>query len=263
MLVELETSRFHLTTKWHVRRVLKWINAEDLKDLHAIKVIDERPDDPEYTGRPRYLSGLLYNGHYEFKTKDRDARVVMYANDIYFGIPYTMMYTPAATLRLARTLAHEVGHHVVATKGYIYKPWEKYRRWNGVADPYEEKMVEDYASDVLERMLGHWPYKFGKFFTRKFANLLYRASLQQYWDGDYVRSARLGFRAYHLDTTNLDASQCYRHSMEKLKSQTPSPLSDADREWLLNGYDGNPNATLRKWYLNQAIDKGRRKKKRR
>jgi hypothetical protein len=77
------------------------------------RVIDDRPDDPEYASRPRYVSGFLYNGSYEFKMKDRDARVVLYANDIYFGIPYPMMCTPAATLRLVRTLAHEVGHHIV------------------------------------------------------------------------------------------------------------------------------------------------------
>ena len=87
MLVEVETSRFHRITKWHVRLVLKWINQEDLEDLHTIRVIDECPDDPEYSKRSLYLSNLVYNGHYEFKTKDRDARVVLYANDIYFGIP--------------------------------------------------------------------------------------------------------------------------------------------------------------------------------
>lgn len=68
MLVELETSRFRRITKWHVRHVLKWFNQEDLEDLHAIRVTDERPDDPEYVKRPKYLSGVLDNGHYEFKT---------------------------------------------------------------------------------------------------------------------------------------------------------------------------------------------------
>jgi|SRR5688572_6034961 len=244
MLVEVETSRFRATTKWHVRRVLKWINEEDLNDLHAIRVIDERPNDPEYAMRPRYLSGFLYNGHYEFKTKGREARVVVYANDIYFGIPHLMVYTPVATMKLAHTLAHEIGHHVVARRGYVYKPWENYKSWTGKADPYEEKMVEAYASDVMEKLLRRWPYKFGKFLTRKFANLLHDAALQKYWDGDYVRSARLGFRAYHLDSSNLDANQCYRHAMEKLKTQTPSPLNDAERDWLLHGYDGNPKLSL-------------------
>jgi hypothetical protein len=262
MLIEVETSRFRRTTNRHVRRVLKWINQEDLKDLHAIRVIDERTDDPEYTKRPRYLSGFVYKGHYEFKTKDRNARVV-FTNDIYFGIPRPMIYTPAATLRLARTLAHEIGHHIVDTKGYIYKPWENYKPWTGVIDPYEEAMVEAYAGDVIERMLRRWPYKIGNFLIRKFANLLYRAGFEKYKEGDYQRSARLGFFSYNLDSTNLHANQCYGHAMEKLKTQTPSPLNDAEREWLLHGYDGNRKATLRKWYLDQAIDKGRRKKKRR
>ncbi|HZI60317.1 MAG TPA: hypothetical protein VFD62_06380 [Pyrinomonadaceae bacterium] len=263
MLVELETSRFRRTAKWHVWRVLKWINQEDLKDLHAIKIIDDRSNDPEYVKRPRYLSGFLYNGHYEFKTKDRQARVVLYANDIFFGIPYIMMHTPVATLKVASTLAHEIGHHVVATKGYIYKPWEKYRPWNGVNDPCEEKMVELYAADVIERMARHWRYKFGKFLAGKLANFLYDAGRQEYWDGDYVRSAKLAFHAYHLDPTNLAANQCYRHAMEKLKTQTPSPLNDSESDWLLHGYDGNPQATLQKWRLSQAIEKRRRKKKHR
>jgi len=32
--------------------------------------------------------------------------------------------------------------------------------------------------------------------------------------------------------------------MEKLKTQTPSPLNDAERDWLLHGYDGNPKLSL-------------------
>ena len=99
--------------------------------------------------------------------------------------------------------------------------------------------------------------------TRKFANLLYSAALQKYEDGDYVRAARLGFRVYHLDPANLDANQCYRHAMEKLKTQTPSRLNDAEREWLLHGYDGNPKAASRKRRLDHARDKGRRKKRHR
>lgn len=263
MLVELQTSCFPLTTKWHVRRVLKWINPEDLKGLHAIRVLDERPNDAEYAKRPKYLSGFLYNGSYEFKTKDRDAQVVLYANDIYFGIPYILVHTPVATLKLAETLAHEIGHHVVATRGYINKPWENYRPWNGVNDPYEEKMVEAYAADVIGRMLRHLPYKFGDFLRRKLSSLFYGAGIQDYSDGDYQGSAQFQFRAYQLDATNIDAGQCYRHAMEKLKTQVPSPLNDAESEWLLHGYHGNPKATLQKWRLDQAIEKGRRKKKRR
>lgn len=57
-----------------------------------------------------------------------------------------MMYTPAATLKLAHTLAHEIGHHVVVTRGYIHEPWEEYRRWNGVRDPYGPTVLTDESS---------------------------------------------------------------------------------------------------------------------
>ncbi len=224
-------------TARHVRRVLWWINPEDVKDLHSIRVIDGRPNDPEYRERPHYLSGFLYNGHYECKTKDRNATVVLYAEDVYFGVPKIFAGSAIATLKLAHTLAHEIGHHVIATKGYLYRPWEKYREWNGRADPYEEMMAQSYASDVIDRMLSRWPYRWGQFWTRKLSSLFCGAGVQEYWDGNYQKSAQLTFRAYHLDPTNNEANTCYRHAMEKLKTQTPSPLNETEREWLLHGYD--------------------------
>jgi hypothetical protein len=71
-----------------------------------------------------------------------------------------------ATLKLARTLAHEIGHHVIATRGYVYKPWEKYQPRNGIRDPFAEKMADAYASDVINKMLTSWLYKFGKLSAR-------------------------------------------------------------------------------------------------
>ena len=171
MRIEVETNSFHRVTKWHIRRVLKSFSQHDLEGLQSIKVIDECPDDPDYVKLPRYLMGFLYNGHYSRKTKDRPAQVVLYAGDIYYAIPKLMMASPMTTLRLARTLAHEVGHHVIATRGYIYNPWEKYKPWEGIRDPYEEAMANAYASDLIERMLRHWPYKFGKLMARKALDL--------------------------------------------------------------------------------------------
>ena len=87
---------------------------------------------------------------------NRPAEVVLYARDVYFGIPKLLLLSPMATLKVARTLAHEVGHHVRATRGYIYKLWEKYKPWDGVRDPSEEKMADAYASDVLVSGLPRW-----------------------------------------------------------------------------------------------------------
>ena len=240
MRIEVESTKFPRLTAWHVRRALSWISQSDLQGLETIRVIDECPGDPEYTKVPPYLRGFRYNGHYERKVKGVPAKVVLYASDIYCGIPKVLLVSPMATLRLARTLAHEVGHHVITTRGYIYKPWEKYKAWNGVRNPYEERMAEAYASDVRERMIRHWPYKLGKSMARCLSSFLYQAGLQDYWDGNYQSAAKLLDRAFSLNRENEDAGQGYRHAMEKLRNETPSPLTDAEKEWLTRRYDPTP-----------------------
>lgn len=246
MQIEVESTKFSSVTARHIRRVLKCISQGDLEGLHSIKVIDECPDDPEYTNVQPYLRGFRYNGHYSRKVKGEPARVVLYAHDVYYGVPKFLIATPVATLKLGRTLAHEVGHHVIANRGYIYQPWEKYKQWNGRQDPYAEKMADSYAAAVLEEMLKHWPYKLGQAMAKMISNFLYNAGIQDYWDGDYQSSALLLDRAYSLDRENEDAGQCYRHAIEKLKNQTPSPLTDAEREWLTKRYDPTPLASSAK-----------------
>lgn len=243
MRIEVEGTYFPRLTKWHVRRALKWIGQRDLEELESIRVIDECPYDPESAKVPAYLRGFLHNGHYLRKMKNQPAQVVLFANDIYFGIPKLLMTSPMATLEVASTLAHEVGHHVIATRGYIYKPWENYKPWDGVRNPYEEKMADSYASDVIERMLRHWPYKLGKLMARMASNFLYQWGLADYWDGDYQAAASRQARAHSLNLENESAGQCFRHAMEKLKAQSPSPLSPEEMEWLTKKYNPTPMST--------------------
>ena len=153
MRIEVKTTCFPRLTEWHTRRVLKWIGRRDLEGLEVIEVIDECPDDPEsLTVRP-FLRGFLNNGHYLRKMKNRPAQVVVYARDVYFGIPTLLVATPLATLKLARTLIHEVGHHVIATRGYIYKPWEKYKPWNGIRKTADESTGKLVAHTGLEPVI--------------------------------------------------------------------------------------------------------------
>lgn len=197
MRIDVESTHFPSLTGWHIRRVLKRIRQRDLEGLESIRVIDECPDDPEESAKvPRYLRGYLYNGHYSRKTQNQPAQIVLYANDVYFGIPKVLMASSVARLRLADRLAHEVGHHVIATRGYIYKPWEKYKPWDGITNPYEEKMADAYASDVIQGMLGHWRYRLGKLIARMLSTWLYKAGIEGYFRENYQSAAStkpLGF----------------------------------------------------------------------
>jgi hypothetical protein len=243
MLIEIEPTCAPSITKWHVRCVLRWLSADDLEGLQSIKVIADCPDDPEYSNLKPFLRGVLYNGHYSRKVKDRPAQVVLYARDIYYGIPRLFLASPIATLKLARTLAHEVAHHVIATRGYIHKPWEKYKPWDGTRDPYEEMIADTYASNVVSKMKNHWPYKLGELLSRMLSHILFKAGIQEYWDGNYQSSADLEFRAHSLNPENDEAGQCYRHAMEQLRKQIPSPLTPSEKKWLAERYDPTPIQT--------------------
>jgi hypothetical protein len=249
MRIDIESSYFPRLTRWHISRALKWFSERDLEGLHSIRVIDECPDDPESGKVSRYLRGFLYNGHYSRKLKHQPAEVVLYARDVYFGIPRLLMATSVARLRMTSKLAHEVGHHVIATRGYVYKPGEKYEPWDGTRNPDEEKMADSYASDVIELMLRRGRYKLGKLIARMLSTFFYKAGIQEYWDGNYKSSARLQSRAYTLNPENEDAGQCYRHAMEKLKTQNPSPLTVLETEWLTQRYNSAPSSSSRKLRL--------------
>lgn len=247
MRIEVDTKYFPGLTEWHIQRALNWISPLDLEGLELIRVIDESHDDPESANLPSYLKGFPYSGGYLRQTPTRRAQVLLYGNYLYLGVPRFLLRSPMVTLNLTRTLAHELGHHVIATRGYIYQPGEKYKPWDGIRNPYEEKMADAYTADVMGRMQRHWRYKLGKLLARMLSTLLYEAGLQDYWEGNYQSAASREFRAHTLNPENEDAGQCYRHAMEKLKTQSPSPLTPSEREWLLQKYDGTPirTATLR------------------
>ena len=240
--VEVDPVCFPRITRRHVERVLSWLPKRDLEELEVVKVIKDCPDEElDVRNVPAYMRGFLNNGQYVYRTKNHPAQIFLYANDIYFGIPKPLLGTRMATLKVARTLAHEVGHHVIAIRGYIYDPSEKYRPWNGVRNPVEEDMVNRYASDVLDRMKKDWSYKVGELLARMISHFLYKAGLQDYWDGNYKVAASRQSQAHSLNPKIEEAGQCFRHAIEKLKSQTPSPLSEAEREWLFEKYNPTPS----------------------
>ncbi len=232
----------------HIQRVLAYLSADDLKGLGMIRVIDECQDD-ELQKVPPYMRGFLYNGEYRGGTKKEPAQIILFANDIYFGIPKPLLMSSVATLKVARTLAHEVGHHVIARRGYLYQPSEKYKAWNGIRDPEAEKVVDRFAAEVVYRMQQHWPYTVGKLLARLSSTVLYKGGLQAYRAEDYKRAASMLARAHSLNLENEDAGQAYRHAMEKLKTQTPSPLNEAEREWLMKKYSNKPLTATRKPYF--------------
>jgi hypothetical protein len=79
-------------------------------------------------------------------------------------MPRLYWYTPASTLNICYTLAHEVGHHLIATRGYVFEKTESYSD-----DEIEEEFCNRYAFVVTKRMLKRYYYRFGDWLLRDLA----------------------------------------------------------------------------------------------
>lgn len=231
MRIEVTTNYLPRLTMWHVRKALKWIDPVDLKDLEYLRIMDYEPDDPDVSKQPPYLTGFLYCGSYFKRKGKRPASIALYTHDLYFGIPRLLAPSPMARLIIASTLAHEVGHHAIATRGYVCKPRANIRL-NSLVDSDKERAATAYASEVVNRMLTSWYYKCGRLLARLFSYFFFKMGNKAHWKGDFKRAAAWEFRAYIINTENLDAWQAYLQDRKAILGKTPSALTDAERLWL-------------------------------
>ena len=166
MRIEVAGEYYPRLTRYHVRRALAWLSPAELAGLEFIRILDEDTEQAVRRGKVGDIWARTTNGRYERRIEPAGARVNLYARDLYLGVPLLFKPTPVATLRIAFTLAHEVGHHLANERGYIFSKREKYKRY-GAYDEYEEKMCDRFAFIVTRRMLGSRRYQFGAWLRRQ------------------------------------------------------------------------------------------------
>jgi hypothetical protein len=229
-----ETSIFPRLTGWHVRKSLAWIDKAELAGLEYIRLMDSEPQDTAASEHPPYLVGFMYCGAYSKKKDGRPASISLYTRDLYFGIPRMLVTSPLATLSIASTLAHEIGHHVLVTRGHVEADSSEIKL-NRLIDSPAERAATAYGQQTIKRMLVSPYFRAGKMMARALSNLLAKRGNQAHWAGDFKRAAELEFRAYMLDSDNTDAWQAYLQDRQLIVSKTPSELTDAERLWVFHG----------------------------
>jgi hypothetical protein len=142
MRIEVATDYHPRLTKWHVRRALKWISAADLAGIDSIRLLKKSPDAVDTDQAPVYLRGVFNPGDYT-KVNEHAHHVSLYTQELYLGLPRLLRLTPVATLRVSFVLSHEIGHHLIAHRGYIHEPTEKYKP-GGIYDENKESMADNY-----------------------------------------------------------------------------------------------------------------------
>src|SRR5258705_1192811 len=134
-----------------VRRSLGWISPFDLDGIAVIRLVNEieepHTDSPDWHKRSK-AEGMGVTGLYFRQQGNSPAQIILYINDLYRGVPAIYRWTTVQTLNICYTLAHEVAHHLVARRGYVFQPSERV--------PHDENEEEDcnrYAFGIDKGMM--------------------------------------------------------------------------------------------------------------
>jgi len=209
---------------WHLQRSLSWIPEGDLFGIEEI-VLDEQlgpatPTSPEWHHNMEGRN-LAVGGQYFGRRGDLPPSIVLYVASLYRGIPKIYWLSPVITLQLARTLAHEVGHHLIEQIGYIFDRGERVK-----PREYEEELSNRYSFSVRKRMLRRWYYRVADWLTRDLAGWHYAMGICEWRDGRYEKAAARWETTFCLDPNRADADYWYYEAKKALANKTQNSTTD-------------------------------------
>jgi hypothetical protein len=194
---------------------LKWANPLDLAGVELIRLIEEQPSEKSIRKPPPfYLQDSACLGEYKKKAK-RSGFINLYTSNLYRGVPVLFWVTPVATLRVAFTLAHEIGHHIVARRGFIYEPTERFKL-KEFNDQYQEALVDRFARDTVRRMCRKWHYRLGRWLSKRISGFYYLQGTVDWDRKEYERAAYHWFCACHADLENDDAARGWQQAVARV-----------------------------------------------
>jgi len=202
---------------WQVRRCLSWIDPADIAGVGFIELQNRIPEAtaeaPDWH-KDATAEDLSVNGLYNRQEVNSPAKITLFIRDLYRGMPVIYWLTPALTMRVARTLAHEVGHHLIAKRGYAITPGEKVQPFE-----YGEEMANRYSFSVIKRMTTRWYYRLGIWATKTLAGWHFGQATVDWKAGNYERAAESWYRSFHLDPDLHDAVHWYKRAKEAATRQ--------------------------------------------
>jgi hypothetical protein len=200
---------------WQLERSLRWINQDDLRGLDFVTFEDEWPElvgpAPEWVVRTGAETRNV-RGWYVPPNEQRQPYIMLYTRSIYRGVPALLWWSTVPVLRITHTLAHEVAHHLVATRGYVFTPAEKHDD--------EEQLAERYALNVLDRMTRNWSYRLGQKCLKELAFWHYAFGAADWNHRKYSSAADQFYTAWDLDRSHTEAAYWYQRAREKCDLQT-------------------------------------------
>jgi hypothetical protein len=228
MLVKNECKNSPLGLLRQVRRSLSWIHPADLHGIACIVLLDEleEPDlsSPEWHKRAK-AEGVCVSGQYLSAVGKLPAQGNLYVRALYRGIPLVYRWTTAPSLSICYTLAHEVGHHLIAKRGYIFQDNELFSHPEN-----KEEFCNRYAFGVTKSMMSRWHYRLGMWALKDLAGWYYAVGSTDWKRKNFKKAAENFYTSFHLDPNREDALNWYMRAKDEGHAQqalgAASPVSD-------------------------------------
>jgi hypothetical protein len=202
-------------TKRALLNCFQWIPELDLVGIDRVEFLGTLSDlsfEPVWWAkRCKEKEEIWVNGVYCRKHEGKPAFICFFLKALYSPLWEVIRFRPMTTLYFSRFVGHEVGHHLIATRGFVFAPDEKYE-----SDVYEEEMANRYAFQVVQRMKSKWYYRLADRVLKFFSKVHFEDGRQNWKKEKYAAAASSWYKAWLLDHDNEKASELYWQA--KLKS---------------------------------------------
>jgi hypothetical protein len=207
MRIMVECSTLPLGARWFIRNSLKWIPEIDQAGIECIYLRDKLPQSTLQSPKwhtSREKEGLVTGAVYAVKTSISPPHIVLFIKDLYYAIPSIVRFSPMTGLYIAQHVAHEVGHHLIEERGYVFVPSEKYP-----SDKYEEEMANRYAFEILNKMKKRWYYKLGDRLMKHISAVYFGLGSGHWKKKEYAKSVAYWYKSWLLDPENQRTAEWY------------------------------------------------------
>ena len=155
-----ESNKSLFFSSYVIRRSLKRIPEIDRAGIEFLYLRDKMPksdfESPKWHIESE-LNDAYVSAVYSPKTESKQPYIIIFLEAVDFIIPKICWLTQLSDLYITRLLAHEVAHHLISTRGFLFEPREKY-----TSDMYEEEMADRYAFEIVSKMEKKFYYQLGK-----------------------------------------------------------------------------------------------------
>lgn len=221
MKIETEhDGRLERLVRFYVEQSLKWISPVDLVGIESIRLVSRISNeavDINVDIRDLYVGYGPIQAVYAHGSDTRRPYIMLSLEGLLYPVPLVAYLSPMPIVIVARMLAHETAHHLVATRGYVFLPGEKYPKYS--ARPgIEEEIANRYAFFVVQRMLEKWRFRFGAYLMSSFSDYYYGLAMAAWEAKNYSSSAENWYKSWLLNSERHEAVEWFWHSRRKLNS---------------------------------------------